>query len=210
MYLPQHFEETRVAVLHELMSTHPFAVLITACADGLDANHLPFVLAPDPSPLGTLQAHIAKANTLRDQQLDLDALVVFQGPQAYVSPGWYPSKQETGNAVPTWNYVVVHARGPLKFIEDPDWLRKHLEKLTHAHEGARPAPWKLEDSSEGFINRLMHGIVGIEIPLTSLTGKWKLSQNRSAKDRAGVIAGLEQEDKAEALALAQFMKHEKS
>lgn len=205
MYLPHPFEETRIDVLHALMRTHPFAVLVTQSERGLEANHLPLVLVADVSPLGTLQGHIAKANPLRDQAA-LDALVIFQGPHAYVSPSWYPSKQEGGNAVPTWNYVVLHARGPLRLIEDPEWLRQHLNDLTDAHEAARTTPWKLEDSSDDYINRLMRGIVGIEIPIASISGKWKLSQNRSASDRAGVIAGLEQEESPEALALADLMR----
>lgn len=204
MHLPHYFEETRTEVLHEFMRAHPFAILLTQSADGLEADHLPFVLATSPSP--RLQGHIAKGNTLRARQENAEAMVIFQGPQAYISPSWYPGKQETGNAVPTWNYAVVHVRGQLRMIEDPQWLRQHLEALTNDHEAARPIPWKLEDSSADFTNRLMQGIVGIEIFITSLTGKWKLSQNRSASDRAGLIAGLEQEGQAEAQALAELMK----
>ncbi|MBC8119196.1 MAG: FMN-binding negative transcriptional regulator [Burkholderiaceae bacterium] len=193
MYVPTHFAETRVEVLHDLIRTHPFGALVVLASHGLDANHIPFEIDPHPAPFGTLRGHVARANPVwRDFSLHTDALALFEGPHAYISPGWYPTKHEHGKVVPTWNYAVVHARGPLRVIEDRDWLRQFVEQLTNRYEGSRSDPWKVSDAPPPFIDTLIESIVGIEIPIAQLTGKWKVSQNRPEKDRVGVAHGLMQ------------------
>jgi transcriptional regulator len=207
MYIPSQFSETRVEVLHELIRAHPFGVVVTLTDAGLEANHVPFVLEPSPQPLGTLRGHVARANPLwREFQPEIEALAIFQGPHAYVSPGWYPTKQETGKVVPTWNYAVVHARGPLRVVEDAGWLRDQIEALTDQQESVREEPWQVADAPADFIDRMMGAIVGIEIPVNSLVGKWKVSQNRPAKDREGVIDGLTEAGTDEAFAMARLVR----
>ena len=203
MYLPAHFAESRPDVLATLVRSHPFGLLVTQNSDGgIDANSIPFVL--DPGTAGTpgvLRGHVARANPLwQTARGDVDSLVVFQGPQGYVSPAWYPSKAEHGKVVPTWNYVMVQARGKLRAIDDADWLRGFVTRLTERHEGGRAAPWAVSDAPADYVATMLRAIVGIEITLTSLTGKWKVSQNRPAADRAGVVAGLTREDGDPALA----------
>jgi transcriptional regulator len=201
MYLPKHFEETRVEVLHELIHAHPLGALVTLMPDGLDANHIPFEVDPDPAPLGTLRGHVARANPVwRDASRDVEAMVIFQGPGTYISPAWYPTKKETAKVVPTWNYVVVHAHGPLRVIDDREWLRAFVEKLTNRHEAGRRDPWKVTDAPADYIDTQLGAIIGIEVPLTRLIGKWKVSQNRPAADREGAAEGLRQEGHDEAAA----------
>jgi transcriptional regulator len=191
MYVPAHFEETRVEVMHRLMAEHPLAAIVTLGSSGLDANHIPLELAVNEGELGLLRGHVARANPLwRDFSKDIGAMAIFQGPQAYVSPNWYPTKAETGKVVPTWNYIVVHAHGPLRIIEDRDWLRSFVTRLTDRHEAEGVTPWKVADAPEDFIEKQLHAIVGIEVPITRLTGKWKMSQNRNAADRAGVARAM--------------------
>ena len=193
MYLPRHFEESRVEVLHEFVHRQPFGLLVTHGAQGLTANALPFLLDADGSPgLGTLRGHVARANPVwREESSDGSALVVFQGPQGYVSPAWYPAKAEHGKVVPTWNYVIVQARGRLRVVDDAGWLRGLVTRLTERHEAAQPAPWAVSDAPAEFVDTMLRAIVGIEIELESLTGKWKVSQNRSVADREGVVDALE-------------------
>lgn len=194
MYLPRFFEVTDITALHGLIQAHPFGALVTTGPAGIYANHLPFELAPEPAPFGTLRCHVARANPVwKECMAGPEALVIFQGPSAYISPSWYPTKQETGEVVPTWNYAVVHARGPFNVIEDREWLRGIVTRLTDRHETGRATPWQVSDAPPPFIEQLLGAIVGIEIPLASLTGKWKLSQNRPAADQAGVAAGLARE-----------------
>lgn len=191
MYVPTHFAEARVEVLHDLIRAHPFGALVVLASHGLDANHIPFEIDAHPAPFGTLRGHVARANPVwRDFSLQTDALALFGGPHAYISPAWYPTKQEHGKVVPTWNYAVVHARGPLRVIEDRDWLRQFVEQLTNRYEGSRSDPWKVSDAPPPFIDTLIESIVGIEIPIAQLNGKWKVSQNRPEKDRVGVADGL--------------------
>jgi transcriptional regulator len=192
MYLPAHFEETRTEVLHAAIGAHPLATLITQDAAGaLQANPVPLLVEPGAQPYGTLRGHVARANPVwRETRADLDALVVFQGAQSYVSPGWYPSKAEHGKVVPTWNYIVVQARGRLRAIEDAAWLRAFVTRLTNRFEARLPKPWQVGDAPPDYIDTMLRAIIGIEIEVTSLVGKWKVSQNRSAADRAGVAAGL--------------------
>jgi transcriptional regulator len=204
MYLPAHFEEKRPEVLHELVRTHPLGLLVTLASAGLQANSVPFFLDADPAGgPGILRAHVARANPLwHEARADVEALVVFQGPQAYVSPGWYPSKAEHGKVVPTWNYVMVQARGVLRAIDDPAWVHALVSRLTTHHEAAQAKPWAVTDAPAPYIDTMTRAIVGIEIVLTALTGKWKVSQNRSAADRAGVASGLAAAGDADSAALA--------
>ena len=192
MYLPAHFKETRSDVLHTLIRGHPLGTLVTLNAAGeLQANPIPFLIDPGPQAHGTLRSHVARANPLwRETRTEVDALVVFQGAQSYVSPGWYPSKAEHGKVVPTWNYIVVQARGRLRAVEDAEWLHALVSRLTERHEAPRAQPWGVGDAPPDYIATMLRAIVGVEIEITDLVGKWKVSQNRSAADRAGVAAGL--------------------
>ena|SRR5258706_10064656 len=203
MYLPSHFEETRVEVLHELIRRHPLGALITSGADGLNANHVPFVVDPHPAPFGTLRAHVARANPVwRDFSREVEPLVIFQGPQVYITPSWYQTKRETGKVVPTYNYIVVHAHGAMRIFEDAEWLRKFVGGLTDRFEASRAQPWAITDAPEEFIAAQLRAIVGIEIPIARLIGKWKTSQNRPAMDQKGVVAGLRESEDAVAQAMA--------
>jgi transcriptional regulator len=196
MYLPNHFTETRAEVLHELMRTHPFAVLVTLDATGLVANHIPMEIDPAAGPLGTLRGHVARANAAwSGHRADVEAMAIFSGPECYITPQHYATKAATGKVVPTWNYATVHAYGPLRAIEDPAWLRALVERLTARHEGDRQratgaVPWQVSDAPASYIDGLLRTIVGIEIPIARMQGKWKVSQNRPHEDRAGVAAGL--------------------
>lgn len=207
MYLPKHFEESRPEVLRELLHAHPLATLVTQGAGGLQADHLPMLFDPAPTPQGCLVGHVARANPVwREADTSREALAIFQGPQHYVSPSWYQSKQADGRVVPTWNYMVVHARGTLRFIEDPDWLRALLQRLTASQESSRTPPWQVSDAPEEFIGRQLGAIVGVELRITQLAGKWKISQNRGQVDRAGVVAGLEQEPGDTAAQMAALIR----
>ncbi len=207
MYLPSAFAETDVAVLHRCIQTHPLGALVTLAANGIDANHIPFLIDPEPSPLGTLRAHVARGNHVwREYVQDARCLVIFQGPSSYVSPSWYPSKEDAGKVVPTWNYVVLHARGHMRVVDDPSWIAAHVTALTDAHEERRASRWRTTDAPSDFFASLTRGIVGIEIQIEELVGKWKLGQNRSAEDRAGVIEGLQREGTPSADAVATEMR----
>lgn len=207
MYLPAHFEETRIEVLHQLVRGHPLATLVTLIAGRLDANHLPLELDPEPAPFGTLRGHVARANTVwQDLPQNLEALAIFQGPQQYISPAWYQSKKQTGKVVPTWNYAVAHAYGPLRVIEDLSWLRSLVERLTNYNEAARPEPWKVSDAPEEYVESQLRAIVGIEMPITRLAGKWKVSQNRPHADRKSVVEGLGSLQDPEASAMAELVR----
>jgi len=192
MYIPTHFREERVEVLHQLIQQHRLATLVTLGADGLIANHMPLVLEPAPAPLGTLRGHLSRANSQwRDSLPGVSALAIFHGPEAYITPSWYPTKDETGRVVPTWNYIVVHAYGPLRTFEDRCLLEQHVRTLTNLQEAALPHPWSVDNAPAEFFQSQLNAIIGIEIPITRLEGKWKVSQNRSAPDRAGVVKGLQ-------------------
>ena len=188
MYSPSHFDETRPELLRGLIAQYPLGTVITHGAAGLGADHIPFELSEPAgdAPSGVLRAHVARANPLWRQ--GGDAMVVFQGPSAYVSPALYEDKPLTGKVVPTWNYMAVHAHGPLRAIEDPAWILALLERLTATHEAARAAPWALHDAPREFIDKLLQAIVGIEIPVQRMQGKWKLSQNRSQRDQDAIAA----------------------
>ena len=206
MFVPAHFEETRLAVLHELVRNHPLATLVTLDQDGLNANHIPMELDPEPSPLGTLRGHVSRANPMwRNFSADVGTLVIFQGPETYITPSWYQTKQESGKVVPTWNYAVVHAYGPLRIVDDTVWLRTLVERLTDRHEAQRAKPWEVADAPEDYIKGQLGGIVGIEIPIARLIGKWKVSQNRPDADRKGVVQGLQELGKSDGGCMADLV-----
>ncbi len=201
MYIPRANKEERVPVLHKLMEDQPFASLITMGSSGLFASHIPMVLEQNGA-LGQLRGHISRANTQwRDYTPSVEALAIFSGPQHYITPSWYPEKQESGKVVPTWNYVVVHAYGHLKVIEDGEWLMAHLQRLTSIHEAESAIPWKIGDAPADYIASQIKGIVGLEMDIARLEGKWKVSQNRSAEDRKGVVQGLSELNTTESLAM---------
>jgi transcriptional regulator len=200
MYLPAHFAETRTTELHALIGENPLGTLVTVGPDGLDANHIPFELLTGQGEQGVLQAHLARANPLVEQIVDgMSVMVVFQGPQAYISPNWYPSKHETHQQVPTWNYQVVHAHGRIHLRDDERFVRGIVARLTREHE--TPAqelpPWRMTDSSPDYIARMLAAIVGIEIEIERLVGKFKLSQNKTPQDVAGAVDALAHSGHAE-------------
>jgi transcriptional regulator len=192
MYNPSHFEETDPAVLHALVRAHPLSTWVVAAPDGeLLVNHVPFMLDSSQGEHGTLIGHVARANPVwRALAEGRSSVVVFQGPEAYITPSWYASKARHGKVVPTWNYAVVHVHGVPRAIEDSDALLALVTRLTQTHESARPAPWQVADAPADYIAQMLGAIVGIEIPLQRWEGKWKVSQNRDAADRAGVAVGL--------------------
>lgn len=206
MYLPADFKETRPPVLHALMSAHPLATLVATTADGLVANHIPLLLDVT-GERSELRGHIARANPLWNQLADgAEVLAVFHGPQHYITPRWYPSKREHGQVVPTWNYAVVHARGALTWHHDEAWLRQLLEALTRRHESRFAEPWHVSDAPPEYLQKMLGAIVGFDIQLRELTGKWKASQNRSDADVRGVIAGLAALDDPAARAMQQLVE----
>ncbi len=191
MYQPAHFVEQDLPTLHAFISAHPLGLLISADAEDLQANSIPFLLDASGTEKGVLRAHVARANPQwRHLQQGASALVVFQGADAYVSPSWYQSKQEHGKVVPTWNYISVQVRGKVQVMDDPDWLHSHVSALTGQHEQKRDVPWAVTDAPAGFIDMQKRAIVGIEMLIEEISGKWKVSQNRPVPDRAGVVAGL--------------------
>ena len=206
MYIPRAHNEERVTVLQKLIEDQPFASLITVGSSGLFASHIPMVLEQN-GPMGQLRGHISRANTQwRDYNPSIEALAIFSGPQHYITPNWYLEKQDTGKVVPTWNYVVVHAYGYLNIIEDAEWLRTHLASLTSIHEAESPVTWKIGDAPEDYIAALLKGIVGLEMTIERLEGKWKVSQNRSDEDRNGVAKGLAELNTAESLAMKALVE----
>lgn len=191
MYLPKHHEETDVSVLHALLKAHPLGTWITQGDGELIVNHIPFLLDPTRGKYGTLVGHVARANRVWQVfSTAVNSVVVFQGSETYITPSWYPSKHESGKVVPTWNYAVVHAHGLPRVIENREWLLAHLTQLTDVHEAEQALPWKVSDAPQEFTDRLLQAIVGIEIPIVNLIGKWKVSQNRPEPDKLGVVAGL--------------------
>lgn len=193
--------------MHALMRAHPLATLVTPTDAGIEADHIPMEIVAGPGPCGVLCGHIARANPLwRNCRPDRDALAIFQGPQAYITPSFYPSKRESGEVVPTWNYAVVHARGRLRFIQDAVWLHALVTRLTDAHETQREAPWKVGDAPPAYIDKMLAAIVGFELAIESLAGKWKVSQNRTPADRRGVAAGLRASPQEEAHAMAELIE----
>ena len=207
MYLPKQFEETRTEVLHAFVRKQPFGTLVVMTSDGLSVDHIPFLIDATTGPLGVLRGHVARANPiLQATPADVDAVAIFQGPDHYITPSWYATKKETGKVVPTWNYVVVHAYGRPRLRDDQQWLQEHLNQLTHKHEGTRDLPWKVSDAPDDYLSQMLGAIVGVEMPIARLSGKWKLGQNRPDADRTGMIKGLLQEGDESAEALAALMR----
>jgi len=204
MYIPPHFAEIRPEALHRIIREHPLGMMVTHGAGGLDADHIPLELDAAHGAHGRLLAHVARANDLwRRCPTGTEVMVVFRGAEAYVSPNWYPSKHEAHRQVPTWNYEVVHAHGVMTVHDDARFVRGLLAQLTRRHEAAEPRPWKMGDSAPDFIDGLLQHIVGIEIAITSLAGKVKLSQNKDARDRLGAADQLAALGKAE---MARLMR----
>lgn len=197
MYVPNHFDESRTESLHGLIADHPLGVLITHGPDGLDANHLPFELDPGEGSHGVLRAHVARNNPLWQGVADgQEVLVVFRAEQAYISPNGYPSKHETHRQVPTWNYRVVHAHGRIAVRDDERYVRGVVARLTRQHEATQATPWKMGDAPQDYIDTMLKAVVGIEIEITRLVGKFKLSQNREVRDRVGAAQALIREGEA--------------
>lgn len=191
MYIPASFAETRLDVLHELIRHHPLGTLIARTEAGLEANHIPFLLNEAARPYGILRAHVARANPIwRSLSQAQEVLVVFQGDQGYVSPSLYEAKIKDGKVVPTWNYIAVHAYGTARVVTDAAWLHELVSDLTDEHERTRETPWRVSDAPSDYLAKLLGAIVGIEIPITRLLGKWKASQNRTSTDRANVATDL--------------------
>lgn len=206
MYTPKHFEEPRIEVMHELMRARPLATLVTLSSGGLNANHIPLHLADAPAPFGTLRGHVARANPLwSDFAKDVEVLAIFHGPDSYITPSWYATKQETGKVVPTWNYAVVHAYGTLRVIDDAAWIRAQIEALTDHNEASFSKPWAVADAPHEFTEKLIGAIVGIEIVINKLSGKWKVSQNQPAQNQVGVIEGLNNSGLCDAEAMAALV-----
>lgn len=203
MYIPPQFAENRPEVLHRIMREHPLGTLVRNEEAGLDADHIPFEFEPDTGPLGTLKAHVARANPLWQRcPTGTPVMVIFRGAQAYISPNWYPSKHETHRQVPTWNYEVVHAHGTLSIHDDERYVRALVARLTREHDAAEPRPWKMGEAPPDYLQMMLGNIVGIEVTLTSLVGKSKLSQNRELRDRrnaAETLATRGRDDLAQAM-----------
>ncbi|MGO4704653.1 FMN-binding negative transcriptional regulator [Microvirga sp. 2MCAF38] len=206
MYQPPHFREDRLEVQHGLIRAHPFGMLVTLGSTGLVANPVPFVLDAAASAKGTLRAHLSRANPQwRDFDPAQEALVIFQGADSYITPSWYETKRETGKVVPTWNYAIVQAYGTLKVMDDTEWLTRQTDALTAQHEASQPQPWAASDAPPAFIAAHLKGIVGIEIEISRIEGKWKVSQNRPETDRIGVAAGLRASESEAAQSMADLV-----
>jgi|SRR6218665_180462 len=191
MYLPKHYEETDVNVLHALIRAHPLGVWVTHANGELCVNHIPFLVDQSRGEHGILLGHVARSNDVYKLFAEpVNCVVIFQGSEGYITPSWYPSKHASGKVVPTWNYAVVHVHGQPRAIEDRDWLLEHVNHLTDTCEAGQLHPWKVSDAPSEYIERQISAIVGIEIPIEKLVGKWKVSQNRTLSDKLGVIAGL--------------------
>jgi transcriptional regulator len=205
MYQPPHHREDRLEVQHALIRAQPFGTLITLGSSGIVANSIPFILEPS-TPYGILKGHVARANAQwNDFDPAVEALVVFQGVETYITPSWYETKRRSGKVVPTWNYVMVQAWGPMRVTEDRDWLAAQIGALTRQQEVGRAEPWSVTDAPPLFIESQLKGIVGIEIPIGRIEGKWKVSQNRPEADRKGVVAGLGAAGDAGSLAMAELV-----
>jgi transcriptional regulator len=205
MYRPDHFRVDDVSLMHALMRARPFAALISGGPDGLYATHMPTVLKDD-GPYGVVDFHLARANPHWKRLAEgNEALMIFQGPEGYITPNWYPSKAEHGKVVPTWNYAAVHAYARPEAMQDKDWLRRHVGELTAQQERTEATPWGLSDAPDTYIEAMLRGIVGFRFAITRLEGKWKMSQNREMKDRAGVVRGLGARGAADDLEIAELV-----
>jgi len=207
LYIPKHFAETDPQVLRNLIRHHPLGTWVAPGDQGLEVNHIPFLIDPTRGEFGTLMGHVARANLVwRNVDQSKNSVVIFQGPEAYISPSLYASKAMDGKVVPTWNYAVVHAHGVPEIIEDKEWLRALVTRLTTEHESRREEPWQVTDAPAEFVSKLLDAIVGVEIPITKIEGKWKASQNRPG-DVAGIAAGLRAEKTQGAAAMANIVEN---
>jgi transcriptional regulator len=207
MYTPKAFEVTDLAMLHAAMKQSELATLVTITTNGLVATHLPLLLDETRGEYGTLTGHVSRANVQwRETDANAEALIIFLGLDSYVTPNWYPAKQETGRVVPTWNYAAIHAYGRVTFIEDPEWLRAMVTGLTEKHEASFPAPWQVTDAPAVYIDSQLKAIVGFEFEIVRLEGKQKFNQNRSAEDRLGVIEGLRELEDERKTQVAELME----
>ncbi len=205
MYLPKHFQVEDLTTLAQLVAKYPLATLVGSLEGQLEINHLPLMLSADGQKL---HGHIARTNPLVKiaEQARCEVTAVFHGPHAYITPAWYPSKQETGKVVPTWNYAVVHAQGRLSLINDPNWIRRHVAQMTDIHEPTYQSNWKLDDAPEEYVQMMLKAIIGIEIEVTSLVGKFKLSQNRSPSEYTGVVENLQKSTEENLQAMLALMQ----
>lgn len=207
MYIPPQFEQPNIDVMHELIRKRPLGTLVTLGSNGINANHIPLHLSLTPEPFGVLRGHVARSNPIwSDLDSDSEVLAIFHGPDAYISPSWYATKQEAGKVVPTWNYTVVHAYGSLRIIDDAAWVRTQLEALTNHNEAVFSEPWAVSDAPVDFTEKLIAAVVGIEMTITRLSGKWKVSQNQPPQNQNSVIQGLNASGQAEAIAMAGLVK----
>jgi transcriptional regulator len=202
VYIPPLHKEDRTEVLQDAIRAAGLATLVTLTPDGLIASHVPMLLDPDPAPYGTLLGHVARPNPQAKGAVPgTEALAMFLGPDAYITPSWYETKRQTAKVVPTWNYVAIHAYGTIEFFNDRHRLLDIVTRLTKRQESPRAEPWAVTGAPPDFIDVMLRGIVGFALPLTRLEGKWKMSQNRPAEDRAGVVAGLKEQGRDEVAAL---------
>lgn len=207
MYIPEQHEERDICVLHALIRSHPFGAWVTQADGSLLVNHIPFLVDSAAGECGMLIGHVARANPIwKSFSKDIASVVIFQGPQTYITPSWYPTKHAHGKAVPTWNYAVVHVHGVPRAIEDRGWLLRHVTQLSDLHESARAVPWSVSDAPPDYIETMLKAIVGIEIPISTVVGKWKTSQNRQLPDKLGVIAGLTERGDANSRQMANLVQ----
>lgn len=207
MYLPKQFEETSITVLVDLIKAHPLGTVITHCGHSLNANHIPLLLAENSTGQLVLRGHVARANPVLDDLAENpETLVVFQGAEHYITPSWYETKKETEKVVPTWNYVVVHVRGTMRVIDDAVWLHQQLVDLTAQQEAARIEPWSVNDAPTDFLDQIKKAIVGVEMQIDTMVGKWKVSQNQPLRNRASVVKGLAEQGTDSANAMRQWVK----
>jgi transcriptional regulator len=205
MYQPDHYRVDDLSLMHALMRARPLVALVSGGAEGLYATHLPTVLKDD-GPYGVIEFHLARANPHWKYLAECnEALMIFQGPEGYITPNWYPSKAEHEKVVPTWNYAVVHVYGRPEVMQDPDWKRRHVAELTAQQERNEAEPWALTDAPETFIEGMLRGIIGFRLAITRLEGKWKMSQNRDIKDRDGVVGGLRKRGVGDDLEMAELV-----
>jgi transcriptional regulator len=211
VHIPKHFDQSEVPAIQELILRNPLGALVTAGPRGISATHIPFELSPISGPYGSLLGHVARENPVWSEVPESsDVLVIFQGPNAYISPSWYPSKKKHGKVVPTWNYVVAHAYGRMRAKIDRSWVRSHIERLTAREEMGFSHPWSVDDAPAEFAEKLLAAVVGIEIEITRFEAKWKVSQNRPQEDRAGVAEGLRKQGTSEAESMASYVEDAKS
>jgi transcriptional regulator len=207
MYVPKAFEENRIDVMHRLIRENPLASLVVQTAGGMEANHIPLHVKMDGSEFGTLVGHIARANPLwKIFNADAQVLIIFQGANTYISPSWYATKKENGKVAPTWNYTVVHASGFMRAIEDPVWIRELLEMLTDEHEAQFTTPWSVGDAPADYVEKLIGAVVGIEISVSTMIGKWKVSQNQPENNRKSVIESLTSSSSPQHQHMAELIK----